>query len=318
MPVPNALSAWAPGNLSPCKTLRALNDAAAVRSLRDAPYAVRYAAWTASSDNASAIVAVWRTRPFSMMTTRSATRPAKYRFCSERRMVTPCGLELFDRGGHLLHDDRRQSLRRLVEQDRPRVSHQRTRHRQHLALASGQRACPLATSFRQVGEQLEEPFGRPGRHAFPRRLAGDVEVLRNRQPGEDATILGHVAQPALAHLERLETGDRLPVEPDLAAGGTHEPHDALERGRLPRAVAPEQRHHLARGDVERHVGQDLRPAVVGVDPGDLKHRRSPEPIRVDFPPPGRSPAPTDRHVPPRARPRQSAPPGSGRRCGSRA
>ena len=247
-----------------------------------------------------------------MITTRSATRPGKIQILFREQDRDTRGLELLHRGGHLLDDHRRQALGRLVEQDRARIPHQRARHGQHLAFASRQRAGPFVAPFGEVGEELEEPLRRPDRHAFPRRLPGNVEIFRNREAREYAAILGHVPESALAYPKRLQVGDRLAVEVDLAARRSDEPHDGLERGRLAGAVSPQQRNHLSRGDPERHIGQDLRPSVMGVDAADVKHRPPPEQGTIDSPHPGKSPGPPDRRGPPQARLRRSTVPGSAR------
>jgi hypothetical protein len=74
------------------------------------------------------------------------------RFCSTSTMVCPA---LAARSRQRLlhqvaHDDRRQPLERLVEQDDLRIAHQRARDRQHLLLAARQvGAAAAARSLRR-------------------------------------------------------------------------------------------------------------------------------------------------------------------------
>src|SRR5271163_863480 len=56
-------------------------------------------------------------------------------------------VERADRGEDLLHEERRQTERRLVEEDEPRPAHQRASDRQHLLLAAGQCAAALLAAF---------------------------------------------------------------------------------------------------------------------------------------------------------------------------
>ena len=61
----------------------------------------------------------------------------------------------------LLDDDRRQTFRRLVHHQHPRVEQQRTRDREHLLLASGQLRAAIAAALGQPREQLVDALGRP-------------------------------------------------------------------------------------------------------------------------------------------------------------
>jgi hypothetical protein len=62
---------------------------------------------------------------------------------------------------------------------------------------------------------------------------------------------------------------------DLAVLRRREPGDRAERGGLARAVASEKRHHLALGDAEREVVQDVPEAVEGVYLSELDHAAMP-------------------------------------------
>jgi hypothetical protein len=65
------------------------------------------------------------------------------------------GVKLLDRLGHLLHQQRRQPHRRLVQQQHLRARHQPARDRQHLLLAAGERARRLVLALSQNRETVQ-------------------------------------------------------------------------------------------------------------------------------------------------------------------
>jgi hypothetical protein len=62
-----------------------------------------------------------------------------------------------------------------------------------------------------------------------------------------------------------------PLKRMLPAGGNFA-HDRLDGGGAADAVAAEQTHHLAGGDVEVDALQNMALAVVGVEVTHLKHQ----------------------------------------------
>ena len=54
-----------------------------------------------------------------------------------------------------LPDQRRQTFGRLVENEQPRIGHQRAADRQHLLLAAGQQIAHLVGAFREARKQLD-------------------------------------------------------------------------------------------------------------------------------------------------------------------
>ncbi len=63
------------------------------------------------------------------------------------------GVERTDRREDLLHDQRRQAERRLVEQEQLGASHQRAGDGQHLLLAARQRAAALMLARLEQGKE---------------------------------------------------------------------------------------------------------------------------------------------------------------------
>src|SRR6185503_2908182 len=108
------------------------------------------------------------------------------------------GIELADGVEDLAHDQRRQTKRRLVEQQKPRPAHQRARDRQHLLLATRQRAAALAKPLLEARKQAEHArkvaleLGRLGdgrahlqvfQHCHAREDAAPLRRLRELEPG---------------------------------------------------------------------------------------------------------------------------------------
>ena len=104
-------------------------------------------------------------------------------------------------------------------------------------------------------------------------LAPDLEVLGHRQVGEDAPVLGHVAEPEPGDLVRRAPVDARAFEANLARARLDEAHQRLERGRLAGAVAAEEGDDFAPVDREVEAEQDLRPAVAGAQAARFKHRQ---------------------------------------------
>src|SRR6266478_1389531 len=168
------------------------------------------------------------------------------------------------------HDHRGQALRRLVEEEHPRVAHQGAGHREHLLLAAREAAGPARRQLPELGEELVDPGRAPG----PLALLAHHEVLRHGQIAEDAPLLGHVAHPEPTDLVGRTAGDLAAVEADAAAGDLDQPHDRLERGRLAGPVAPEERDHLPRPRPQAHAVQDPGEAVAALYRVQLEHHAS--------------------------------------------
>jgi hypothetical protein len=94
-------------------------------------------------------------------------------------------------------------------------------------------------------------------------LHAEQQVLLHRERRKDVAVLGHVAQPFARYRVGFQSRERLTSERDRA-GHRHLPHDRLDRGRAPGAVASKQRHDLASPDVHVHAVQNVALAVVGV------------------------------------------------------
>ena len=90
-----------------------------------------------------------------MNTARSAIASATFTDCSTITIVTPVGLEPLDDLEELLHDERREAERQLVDEQQLGLEHHRLRHREHLLLAARQRAGARLHAVPERGEGVE-------------------------------------------------------------------------------------------------------------------------------------------------------------------
>ena len=138
----------------------------------------------------------------------------------------------------LIDHCRRQSFGRLVDQQQPALLDHGAADRQHLFLSAGQRACrriPFHFQRREAFQHAIEVFRR---EAAP--LGGEQHVFAHRQFAEDAHILRHVSDAEAGDMRRVERGDRLAVENDLAEPRLPQAHDGAQRRGLAGAVSPQQ------------------------------------------------------------------------------
>ncbi len=173
----------------------------------------------------------------------------------------------------LLHHQRREPHRRLVEQQQLRLRHQRARHREHLLLAAGQRAGGLPAALLEAGKEIE--------HALDVVLdrgpvAADVgahrEIFLDGQRAEHAAALGDHGEAVAHELERRAAGHVLAGVTDRAALHRLQAGDALQRRRLPGAVGADQADELALVDVEVDALDRLDAAVGDFDLLQLEQR----------------------------------------------
>jgi hypothetical protein len=119
----------------------------------------------------------------------------------------------------------------------------------------------------EAREHLVYPRERP---ALGRGEAGKDEVLLDVEAAEDAAVLVHELHAALRDRVALAARELDPLEAHGAAARRDHAHEALQRRALARAVAPQKRHHLVALDPQRDVEEDVRIAVIAVEPGHFE------------------------------------------------
>src|SRR5579864_22687 len=163
-----------------------------------------------------------------------------------------------------LDDHRREALGDLVEQQQARAGAEDAGHGEHLLLAAGE-ARPLAPP--PLEEIREHGVDRLVAHAARADLRQQGQVLLGREAGEDAALLGTVADAEADDAVRRQSDRLAAVHHDRARAARDEAEDGLERGRPPRPVAAEQRHDLPLPHLEVEPVQDVRLAVERVQVG---------------------------------------------------
>src|SRR5213594_2649046 len=188
------------------------------------------------------------------------------------------GLQPANGGADLLDDHRRQAFGGLVQQEQARARSQDARDGEHLLLAAGELGARAVAPFREVGKQRVDR-----RHRQPARshLRREHEVFLDVEAGEDAALLRAERDAEPRDVIGRPADQLLAVEGDRAAPPADDAHHRLQRRRLARAVAAEQRHDLTGVHVEADAVQDVGLAVPRVQVADgeqrppLTHDRSP-------------------------------------------
>ena len=188
-------------------------------------------------------VPVQTVRPRSSMKQRSATPAELLQRLVDDEDRRARALQLVDRRPDLLAHDRRQALGRLVEDQQPRVGHQRPADRQHLLLAARERAgglgAPLARGAGTASRRAPASSA-PGRAAAV-RFSSTVSGAKQRRPS------GTRPMPSRAMRWMAQAAGRLAGEADRAVARAQQRADGADRRGLAHAVAAHQRHHLALG-----------------------------------------------------------------------
>jgi hypothetical protein len=155
-----------------------------------------------------------------------------------------------------------QARRRLVEEDQWRLVNQRRRGVEPLLHAAGELLGALVGLVGEVDEVQQvgdAPVALAPRDAVG--LAGEPDVLLRCQLRVDAGLLGHVADglPDLPGLGRHVEA----VDPDAPAGRRQQRGEHLDRGRLARAVRPEEAEELPLGYRQVDAANGLGAVGVG-------------------------------------------------------
>jgi hypothetical protein len=162
----------------------------------------------------------------------------------------------------LADDERRQALRRLVEDQEFRVEQQGAADRQHLLLAARELAAAIAAPLGETREKLID--ARHGPRAGP--LQRHQEIVVDAEIGEDLAPFWHVADTERGDAIGRPARRLLSEECDPSLARRCQPEQAAQRRRLAGAVAAEQRRDLAVGDIDADAVQDVALAVEGVQP----------------------------------------------------
>ena len=165
---------------------------------------------------------------------------------------------------------------RLVGEQQQRLWRQRAADRDALLLPAGQL---LRIAPREIAEP--EPlhqFAVPGRIVPPGEARLEFQIVLDRQARDQIELLEHEAQliaPQRRAAGIVESGERHPAEPDVAAVGRIQPRDQMQQRALAAAAFAGQRHALGGRDAQIHPAQHgdrlVRRAVALGEIFDFEH-----------------------------------------------
>src|SRR5439155_20398687 len=165
---------------------------------------------------------------------------------------------------------------RLVEQDQPRLEHQRPGDLDELLLAAGERPRPVVAPLADEREPRRDRVrALSDEHAVAQDVAAHQHVVPYGHQREEAPLLRDVHDAALEHLRRREAADILAVEEDPPLARVQQPAQRLQHRRLARAVRAHEARHATVLDPKVDPAQDVAPAVAGDDALDRQDRAHP-------------------------------------------
>ena len=153
----------------------------------------------------------------------------------------------------------------LVGEQQPWAHRRRPRERGELPLAGRQLVRAARSNVRDA--RSGELFGAAGialRPAEPGDPQGEVDVLGDRERGQQAALGGEQRDGAAAEGAAAAGGDRgevLAVDGHEALVGSQQSGDHEQQRALARAERPLDRHELSGGGVEAHAAQGLADAI---------------------------------------------------------
>ena len=193
-------------------------------------------------------------------------------FCSTSSTVVPRGADVGDDAEHLLHDQRREPERGLVEQQQARPRHQPARHGHHLQLPAGEGPAERVDQAAQIGEMrqhlLELRVRATARDRRPRLEAPSRMFSRTVRPGKMRRPSGTCEMPARTIAPGFWPRIGLPSKRDAARDVREQAGDGAQRRRLAGAVGAEQGDDLALLHRDVEPVQHLAGIVAGVQAFD--------------------------------------------------
>ena len=162
----------------------------------------------------------------------------------------------------LRHDQGGQAEGRLVEEHELRTQHERAADGEHLLLAAGERARPLATPLGEAGKVSVDAL----EHGLDvglvaARVGAQAKVLLGRQVGEGTAALGDVRDAQTRDVLGGAGGRSARRRRRRSRRACDHAADGAQQRGLASAVGAEHDAHAARRDLEVHAVQHLPSAI---------------------------------------------------------
>jgi hypothetical protein len=159
---------------------------------------------------------------------------------------------------------RRETKRRLVEQEEAGAAHQRACNRQHLLLTARERAAALFDALLEAGKQCKHAFEIRSKMCGAGNGGAHLQVFQHGHAHEDAPAFRRLRDFQPRDLVRRKLRDVAAGEDDLAFAGARVAEDRHHQRRLAGAVGPDQRHDLTLADVDINALERGDMAVIGL------------------------------------------------------
>ena len=183
-------------------------------------------------------------------------------FCSTRTVVTPRRLIVLRRSKTSSDEPGREAGGGLVEDEDRGLDDEGAGDGEHLPLAAGQRAGATGGAGGEVGEDGVERGDALGAAGLRQDGGGELEVLVDREGGEDVLGLRDEGEAVADLLVGGGLGDVGAGEVDAAGMDRDEAGDGLDEGRLAGAVRADEDEELAGRDGEVDGADDREVALV--------------------------------------------------------
>ena len=176
-------------------------------------------------------------------------------------------------GEDLLHEERRQAERRLVQKNEPRPAHQRAADRQHLLLATRQCAAALGAAVGEPREQRENALEVGHEMSLVGHRRADLQVFEHGHARKNPAAFGRLRDAELGDLVRRQRSDIAAGEADAAVVRARIAEYRHHQGRLAGAVGADQRDDLAFMHIEVDALERKHVAVRGLDAAQREEGR---------------------------------------------
>ena len=181
-------------------------------------------------------------------------------------------VDLFDDGKNLLDDKGRQPQGGFVQEQEAGAGHERPGDGEHLLFAAAQSPAflmPALGENREEGKDVFEILAHRGPVAA--QIGADIEVLQDRELGEDMPPFRHLTDTPGHDPVRRQTADLLAVKDNAPRHRPHHPGNRHQGRGLAGAVAADQGDDLALVHREPYLVEGGDIAVCGADAVQFKH-----------------------------------------------